>query len=113
MKKFKAVTAVIMIVFVLAICSLSAYGAMTTLSCSTYPVWNANETQAYAQTDSYSPATPNYSIFAEIYSNSGEYKYNSDFFATPGSHSVATEWVSVTYGAGLPLVSVNGGYWIP
>ena len=60
MKKIKALTAVIMIVSGLAICSLSAYGAMTTISCSTYAVWNAQETQAYAKTDSYSPATPNY-----------------------------------------------------
>lgn len=113
MNKIKSLIASIALISILAIFSLSAYGAMTTISCSTYAVWNAQETQAYAKTDSYSPATPNYYINADITSNTGDHSYAYKHCTSGGSNSVSTSWVNVIYGGEDPLVSVNGGYWIP
>ncbi|MBQ6172524.1 MAG: hypothetical protein IJK34_07845 [Clostridia bacterium] len=111
MKKFKAITAVIMVVSVLAICSLSAYGAMMTISCSTSVIWNIPETQAYAKTSTYAPSASHYYADAWIESNTEDYRYAYAFFTTGGSNSVSTDWVSVSYDLPLPLITDKGGHW--
>ncbi len=112
MKKIKALTAVIMIVSVLAICSLSAYGAMTTISCSTYADWNAQETQVRAKTDTYAPSASHYYADAFIRVNTGCSDYNYAYFTAGGSNSVTTNWLYVNYAIEPPFVTnIDGGYW--
>ena len=111
MKKFKAITAVIMVVSVLAICSLSAYGAMMTISCSTSVIWNIPETQAYAKTSTYAPSATNYSADAWIRTNTGDYRRAEASFSTGGSNSVSTDWAPVSYSLPLPLIVDYGGSW--
>ena len=108
MNKIKSFLAILTIVIILVICSLSALATITT---STYAVWNATETKAYAKTDCYSPSATNFYIDAWIRSNTGEYKYKSKYCTTGGSNSVSTDWASVSYGLPLPLVEVGGDYW--
>ena len=108
MRDIRSFISVIVIISVFAVCALCAYASVFT---STYAVWNAKETAAYARTDSYTLSDTDYWIDADITSNTGDHSYAYKYCTQTGNDTVATSWVPVVYGAGLPLISVNGGSW--
>lgn len=110
MSKIKTILSILVVVSIFSICMISSFA--TIVQISYYPVWNARETAAYGVTEGNAPNGFDYYISIDIVSNIGDHSYAYKHCSLGGSDTVSSSWVNVEYGAGMPLITLNGGYWI-
>ena len=110
MNKIKTIVSIFVILTIFSVCALSSLA--TIVQTSTYPVWNVRETAAYGVTDGNAPNGFDYYIEVDIVSNIGDHSYSYKHCTLGGSDTVSSSWVNGEYGAGMPLITLNGGYWI-